>query len=159
MGENQSPRRDRKRIRRSGMVQAVFRSEPGRKIDKAIDREVGGTFYSVIPHPTDGSVWGAMPAPMPGRIVRINPANCAAEMYEPPFNTTAVGPIGYTPRGIDVDSNGVIWTALAGSGHLASFDRRKCKALNGPEATDGPALPRRLDFASRPGSAVQERAR
>ena len=34
---------------------------------------------------------------------------------------------GYRPRGIDIDRNGVVWTALAGSGHLASFDRRKCK--------------------------------
>ena len=48
------------------------------------------------------------------------------EAYEPPFDPAA-GVIGYTPRGIDVDSNGVIWTALASSGHLASFDRRKCK--------------------------------
>jgi hypothetical protein len=31
----------------------------------------------------------------------------------------------------------VIWTALAGSGHLASFDRRKCKILSGPAAMDG----------------------
>ena len=111
------------------------------KIDAKNDREVGGTFYSVIPHPTDGSVWGAMPAPMPGRIVRINPATCVSEVYEPPFNPNGSGLIGYTPRGIDVDSNGVIWTALAGSGHLASFDRRKCKVLNGPEATTGRHCP------------------
>src|SRR5438094_8128007 len=42
---------------------------------------------------------------------------------------------GYPPRGGDVDRNGVYWTALA-SGHMASFDRRKCKGpLNGPKAT------------------------
>ena len=36
---------------------------------------------------------------------------------------------------MDVDRNGVAWVAL-GSGHLASFDRRKCKGpLNGPKAT------------------------
>ena len=36
---------------------------------------------------------------------------------------------------MDVDRNGVVWAALA-SGHLASFDRRKCKGpLNGPTAT------------------------
>src|SRR5712691_6222872 len=39
------------------------------------------------------------------------------------------------PRGLDIDRNGVVWTVLA-SGHLASFDRRKCKGpLNGPTAT------------------------
>ena len=36
---------------------------------------------------------------------------------------------------MDVDRNGVVWAALA-SGHLASFDRRKCRGpLNGPDAT------------------------
>jgi len=42
---------------------------------------------------------------------------------------------GYSPRGMDVDGNGVVWAPLA-SGHLASFDRRKCRGpLNGPTAT------------------------
>ncbi len=36
---------------------------------------------------------------------------------------------------MDIDRNGVVWAALA-SGHMASFDRRKCKGpLNGPKAT------------------------
>jgi hypothetical protein len=36
---------------------------------------------------------------------------------------------------MDVDSKGVVWTVLS-SGHLASFDRSKCKGpLNGPTAT------------------------
>jgi hypothetical protein len=36
---------------------------------------------------------------------------------------------------MDIDRNGVVWAALA-SGHLASFDRRKCQGpLNGPKAT------------------------
>ena len=36
---------------------------------------------------------------------------------------------------MDIDRNNVAWVAL-GSGHLASFDRRKCKGpLNGPKAT------------------------
>ena len=42
---------------------------------------------------------------------------------------------GFAPRGIDVDRNGVIWTALSGSAQMASFDRTKCDTLNGPEAT------------------------
>ena len=42
---------------------------------------------------------------------------------------------GYSPRGLDIDTNGVVWAPLA-SGHFASFDRRKCKGpLNGPKAT------------------------
>ena len=36
---------------------------------------------------------------------------------------------------MDIDRNGVVWASLS-SGHLASFDRRKCKGpLNGPKAT------------------------
>jgi hypothetical protein len=69
----------------------------------------------------------------PGAVVRLNPGTnppetALAEVYEPPMP-------GYSPRGGDVDRNGVYWTALA-SGHLASFDRRKCEGpLNGPNAT------------------------
>jgi len=36
---------------------------------------------------------------------------------------------------MDIDRHGVVWTVLS-SGHLASFDRRKCQGpLNGPNAT------------------------
>ncbi|MGD8324791.1 MAG: carboxypeptidase regulatory-like domain-containing protein, partial [Gammaproteobacteria bacterium] len=108
-------------------------------------------FYSVIAHPNDGSVWSAVPGPMPGRIVRIDPNTCAAEVYEPPFNNPAVNVNGYTPRGIDVDSNGVIWTALAGSGHLASFDRRKCAILTGPESRTGQHCPEGWTLYRSPG--------
>ena len=107
------------------------------RVDPKVDREIQTAgIYSVIPHPTDGSVWGAVIGPMPGRIIRLDPKTCVGEAYEPPFDP-ASGVAAYSPRGIDVDSNGVIWTALAGSGHLASFDRRKCKVLSGPAAVDG----------------------
>jgi hypothetical protein len=57
------------------------------------------------------------------------------EIYEPPWDNPNVPVRGYSPRGIDVDTNGVLWTNLQSS-HLASFDRRKCKGpLNGPTAT------------------------
>ena len=56
-----------------------------------------------------------------------------AVLKQPPVNDPE-NP-GFSPRGGDVDRNGVFWTSLA-SGHLASFDRRKCKGpLNGPSAT------------------------
>ena len=94
-------------------------------------------FYSVIANPVDGSVWSAVPGPMPGRIVRIEPETCIAEVYEPPFHNPESPLNGYTPRGIDVDNNGIIWTALAGSSHLASFDRSKCEVISGPESWTG----------------------
>ena len=41
---------------------------------------------------------------------------------------------GFGPRGGDIDKQGVVWVSL-GSGHIGSFDRRKCTGpLNGPKA-------------------------
>jgi len=105
--------------------------EPNQPLDPAKDKRYGNAFYAVAPAP-DGSIWGSVLG-FPGAIVRLNPGTnppetALAEVYEPPMP-------GYSPRGGDVDRNGVYWTALA-SGHLASFDRRKCKGpLNGPKAT------------------------
>ena len=111
-------------------------SEPDQPADTTKDRRYGGAFYSVAPAP-DGSVWGTQLG-YPGAAIRLNPGSnppetALAEVYELPLRNGQ--PIeGFSPRGGDVDRNGVYWTALA-SGHLASFDRRKCKVLNGPTAT------------------------
>jgi hypothetical protein len=110
--------------------------EPDQPVDATKDRRYGGAFYSVAPAP-DGSVWGTQLG-YPGAAIRLNPGSnppetALAEVYELPLRNGQ--PIeGFSPRGGDVDRNGVYWAALA-SGHLASFDRRKCKVLNGPTAT------------------------
>jgi hypothetical protein len=110
--------------------------EPNQPLDPTKDKRLGGAFYSVAPAP-DGSIWGTVLG-FPGAVVRLNPGSnppetALAEVYEPPFNDPKTP--GFSPRGGDVDRNGVYWAALA-SGHLASFDRRKCKGpLNGPKAT------------------------
>jgi hypothetical protein len=110
--------------------------EPNETLDPTKDKRIGGAFYAVAPA-ADGSVWGTVLG-FPGAIVRLNPGanppeTALAEYYEPPVNDPKMP--GFSPRGGDVDRNGVYWAALA-SGHLASFDRRKCKApLNGPKAT------------------------
>jgi hypothetical protein len=57
-----------------------------------------------------------------------------AERYELPWNNPKAPVQGFSPRGLDIDTNGVVWTVLA-SGHFASFDRRKCAVVNGPTAT------------------------
>ena len=112
--------------------------EPNDPVDPAKDKRFGGAFYSVSPAP-DGSVWGSNLG-FPGAIIRLvpgaNPPDTAlAEVYEPPYDNPKAPVQGFSPRGMDVDRDGVAWVALA-SGHLASFDRRKCKgALNGPTAT------------------------
>jgi hypothetical protein len=110
--------------------------EPDQPVDPSKDKRFGGAFYSVAPAP-DGSVWGTVLG-FPGAVVRLNPGSnppetALAEVYEPPFNDPKQP--AFSPRGGDVDRNGVYWAALA-SGHMASFDRRKCKSpLSGPNAT------------------------
>jgi hypothetical protein len=45
--------------------------------------------------------------------------------------------LGFGIRGGDIDKNGVVWASLT-RGHLASFDRRKCRGpLNGPNMAVG----------------------
>ncbi len=118
-------------------------NEPGETADPARDTRIAGHAYGVIPNPVDGSAWVVRTGPFPGRLVRLErgdnpPATCRAEVYEPPSGGNpgfGAAHHGFGPRGIDVDRNGLIWTALSGSGHLASFDRSKCRVLNGPEAT------------------------
>jgi hypothetical protein len=110
--------------------------EPDQPLDPAKDKRYGGAFYAVAPAP-DGSVWGTQLG-YPGAVIRLNPGSnppetALAEVYEAPFNDPKTP--GFSPRGGDVDRDGVYWTALA-SGHMAGFDRRKCKGpLNGPKAT------------------------
>jgi len=94
--------------------------------DGKADTAIVGFNYGIIPNPRDGSVWTAQPGGNPGdpldyrgRLVRYDPASDRHETYVPPVP-------GSGPRGVDVDSHGLIWTSLGGSGHLASFDRSKC---------------------------------
>jgi hypothetical protein len=108
--------------------------EPDQPVDPAKDKRIRGGSYGIIPSPVDGSVWVAQNVGFPGVIIRVvpganPPATTLSEVYEVPFDK------GYIPRGIDIDRNGLVWVSLAGSGHLASFDRRKCGVLNGPTAT------------------------
>ena len=121
-------------------------NEPGAPVDPKKDTRFGSKDflkrgYGVIPHP-DGSVWTSRRYPVPGQLVRLElgsnpPETCKSEVYEPPYQNDKIDKKlwGYGPRGINVDRNGVMWTALGGSGHMASFDRRKCKVLNGATAT------------------------
>jgi len=82
----------------------------------------------LIASPADDSVWGVAET-FPGYLIRLRrgnnpPESCLTQIFKVPSP-------GLDPRGVDIDSNGVVWTALAASSHLASFDVRKCKNLNG----------------------------
>ena len=147
-------------------------TEPGQPMDPKKDMRIKVGFYGVSPSPADGSIWGTVLG-FPGAIVRVipgsDPANTAlAEIYELPWNNPKAAVQGFSPRGMDIDRNGVVWTVLA-SGHFASFDRRKCKGpLNGPTATGqqcpegwtlyrtpGPELPGRRGLRQRRHELLQ----
>jgi hypothetical protein len=106
--------------------------------DPKLDTMVSFSLYGVIPSPVDDSVWGVSER-YPGYLVRVDrgknpPQSCMAEIYKIPEP-------GFDPRGVDIDTNGVVWTALAASSHMASFDRRKCKPITGPRKVDGSECP------------------
>ena len=113
-------------------------TEPNQPADPTKDKRINVQYYGDSPAP-DGSVWGTVQG-MPGALVRFIPGahppdTALAEYYEVPWNNPKAPAQGFAPRGLDVDSTGVVWTVLS-SGHLASFDRSKCKGrLNGPTAT------------------------
>ncbi|HWU54796.1 MAG TPA: carboxypeptidase-like regulatory domain-containing protein [Rhizomicrobium sp.] len=113
-------------------------TEPNEPQDPKKDMRLAGGFYGVAPNPADGSIWGSSVG-FPGAIFRVvpgsNPSMALTEIYQPPLDDPKAKVHGYSPRGMDIDSNGVVWASLA-SGHFASFDRRKCKGpLGGPKAT------------------------
>ena len=118
--------------------------EPNEPVDPAKDKRVGGAAAyeasSSSPVRRLDLAWRSIRGAVTGAVVRVNPGLESAEDgavrdLRAAVQQSAAPVHGFSPRGIDVDRNGVVWTALSGSGHLASFDRRKCKVLNGPTAT------------------------
>jgi hypothetical protein len=125
--------------------------EHDQPIDPARDKRITAAFYGVAVSPLDGTIWGTVLG-FPGYVIRLNPgasppATALAEVFEPPLP-------GYGPRGMDIDRNGVVWVPLS-SGHMASFDRRRCKGpLNGPAAT-GKHCPEGWTLHSFPGPQLR----
>jgi hypothetical protein len=112
-------------------------AEPDQPLDPKKDKRITKGLYAVSPAP-DGSIWGSSLG-YPGAVIRLNPGSnppstSLTEYYELPLKASGEPVKGFSPRGMDVDRNGVAWVALA-SGHMASFDRKKCKLVNGPTAT------------------------
>ncbi len=123
--------------------------EPGQPADPAKDTRIGldgaSGPYAVMPSPVDGSVWFTVGVfgGHPAAVLRFDPKTQLSEIYNVPLP-------GFGIRGGDIDRDGVVWGSLT-SGHLASFDRRKCKGpLNGPKAT-GDHCPEGWAFHKYPG--------
>ena len=128
---------------------------PNDPVDPTKDKRLTAAFYGVMPSTIDDSVWGQSMGigfarmNQPGYLIRLapgpNPAETAlSEVYVPPEGA-------WSPRGLDMGTDGLVWTALA-SGHIASFDRRKCKGpLNGPQAAEGKLCPEGWTLYKMPG--------
>jgi hypothetical protein len=127
-------------------------NEPGQPADPTKDTRIPFGLYGISYSPLDGSIWGSS-LPHPGYIIRLDPGSnppdtALAELYKVPLP-------GYGIRGMDVDRNGVVWVPLD-SGHIGSFDRRKCKGpLNGPGAEQGEKCPEGWTFYPLPGPSLQ----
>lgn len=122
--------------------------------DGKAETPIVGFNYGVIPNPVDGSIWTAQPGGNPGddldyggRIVRYDPATDTHETYLPPAP-------GSGPRGLDVDTEGLIWVALGGSGHLARFDRSRCRQTWGT----GEQCPEGWSLYRSPGPIMRTRS-
>ncbi len=125
-------------------------NEPNRRgqidaFDPGRDTRVVVGSYGIVPDPlNDTAVW-IVSNRFPGRLAYLDigddpPETCLTEVYEVPSALDPSVPreqTGFGPRGLDIDRHGVVWTALSGSSHFASFDRTKCEVRNGPEVFDG----------------------
>ena len=113
--------------------------------DSNLDTRVAVGSYGVIGDPTDDNAVWISSNRFPGRLARLRvgdnpPETCLTEMFEVPSVLDPNVPkdkTGFGARGIDIDRDGIVWTALSGSSHFASFDRAKCSVSNGPAVADG----------------------
>ena len=125
-------------------------NEPDRRgdyenLDTSLDTRIVVGSYGIIGDPTDDKAVWISSTRFPGRLARLHvgdhpPETCVTEMYEVPSVLDPNVPeeqTGFGSRGIDIDRNGVVWTALSGSSHFASFDRTKCVVTSGPTVLDG----------------------
>lgn len=124
--------------------------EPNQPVDAGKDKRIipGSGPYAVMPHPKDGSVWFTVGVfGGSAGFARFDPATGLSEIFAIPQPYFGI-------RGGDIDKDGVLWGS-GSSGHLVSFDRRKCKGpLNGPNAT-GAHCPEGWAFYQYPGPGFQ----
>jgi hypothetical protein len=126
-------------------------TEPNEPIDPKKDHRIEFGCYSIGISPTDGAVWCSGIDHEDKTLVRIErgpnpPMSCKAEVYVPPPSTI---PLPYS-GGVAIDSHGVVWQNWRGVHEIFSFDRRKCKVLNGPTAT-GQQCPEGWTVHKKPG--------
>lgn len=116
-------------------------AELGEPVDPQKQKRVLAGLYGVQPSPIDDTIWGQsmdtgfsrmdQPSYLVHFIPGADPTHTGlTELFQPPEGA-------FGARGIDVDTKGIVWTALS-SGQMGSFDRSKCKeTLKGPDTVTG----------------------
>jgi hypothetical protein len=126
-----------------GRITKPWNAADNKNPDPKRDTEVRKSLYSLIPDPNNANiVWGASEGANGeerGYIVRLDrgndpPESCISEVYRVPKGTL-------NPRGIDIDSKGNPWVAMAATSQWARFDRSKCTKTSGPGADKGEMCP------------------
>ena len=136
--------------------------EPDQPVDPTKDRRINSPFYAASPAP-DGSIWGSSLG-FPGAIMRLVPGlEPARDRADGNLRAAGVTDpkadvLGFSPRGMDVDRNGVAWVALVERTHGELRSPQVQGAAERREG-DGTALPRRLDVLSGAAAADQGRDR
>ena len=111
-------------------------TEPDQPVDPKRDHRIEFGCYAIALSPTDDSIWCSGIDHEDQTLVRLErganpPQSCKTEVYIPPPSKASLTYSG----GVAVDSNGVVYQNWRGVHEILSFDRRKCKVLNGPTAT------------------------
>ena len=130
-------------------------TQPDQPIDPKKDHRIKFGCYGIAVSPIDGSLWCSGIGDKDTTLVRIErgpnpPQSSKAEVYVPPAEKMPLPGSG----GVAIDSNGVVWQNWRGAHQMMSFDRRKCKVLNGPEAT-GQHCPEGWTVYKTPGPTFQ----
>jgi len=130
-------------------------TEPNQPVDPTKDHRIQFGCYADAINPIDGSWWCSGIGARDKTLVRLErgpnpPETCKAEVYVPPPDKMPLPGSG----GVAIDSKGVVWQNWRGAHEILSFDRRKCKVLNGPNAT-GQHCPEGWTVYAKPGPAFQ----
>jgi hypothetical protein len=130
-------------------------TEPNEPIDPTKDHRITFGCYSISVSPADGSVWCSGIGLKENTLVRLErgsnpPETSKTEVYMPPQKDPPL----FSAGGVSVDSNGVVWQNWRATDYITSFDRRKCKVLNGPTAT-GQHCPEGWTIYHKPGPSFQ----
>ena len=80
-------------------------TEPGK------DKQIMGAPYGINTAP-DGSIYGSILG-FPGGVLRFDPKTQLTEYYEVPYKNPKTTMSGFSPRGMGISSDGVVWLALA----------------------------------------------